>query len=180
VSNAVTTLRLGTIDRLRLLPGFADRVLDSRTSALSDDEVPALVVVTQTAAVAIEGSPELFGDRTQTMDIWAEFYSSDDATLAADADAIEAALWGALMGDPTWVALWHQTPRKWTPTYGKASVSNRLRCTLHIAIQGPLQTRLPDLEDLARLEEIRLTCAQDDTAPAYEERIPLAHDEEQP
>ncbi len=187
MSNGVTNLRNGTLTRLRALEGYADCVLDSRISALSDAEIPVLVAVTQQATVEIKGEPELFGDRQQTLDLFAEFTAPTgatpaeaDAALAAAADAIEVVLWGALVSDPSWMRLWHRFPKTWKSTYVCTAGTNKRRCTLHVEITGQMQMAIADADDFAVLREIRATMTDaDGLGPAYEERIPIAPDPEE-
>ena len=98
-----TAIRQKTIELLRTIEGYSDKVFDSRTEPIDPKTLPTINVHTGTAKAKPGTITGGLWHRLQTVVILAEFGAKADSTLAALADAIEASAWSVLMGSREWV-----------------------------------------------------------------------------
>ncbi len=174
-----TTLRTLTCARLRTIEGYESKVYDSRTTAIGEQELPSLVVITSPGKVVTASLGGTRWNRTQTVVIYGEFEAKNDAALAARSDALELACWEALMGNQEWYRSWDHL-LSWDTESGRDAESDKRRGVLKITITGDFAQLSPDPDDMAPLREIRASLGLDGTNQPTdpETRVQCAGDEE--
>ena len=179
-----TLLRQMTCERLRGIgvtddhPDPTFHVYDSRTTPFDAKELPALVVVPTPAKVETASLGGGRWIRNQTLVIVGEFEAQTDESLAAIADATEAACWLALMAHNEWFRAWdHLTG--WNVEAGRDAQSQTRRGVVRITVTGDFAQGAPDPDDLAPLHEIRANAGIDGTTdPDFETRVRCAGSDE--
>lgn len=166
-----TALRRLTCELLNGIEVFHGRVHDSRTTPLSPADLPALLVVTNSARVETASLGGGRWIRHQTLVIVGEFEAATDEALAAAADAVEAACWDALMSNGNWWRAWdHLT--SWHVEAGRDAQSQTRRGVVKITVTGDFAQGMPEPADMTPLREIRATAGIDGTVDhGFETRV---------